>query len=127
MEKALQNYIEAVDYKKPSERKVSENYVFDENRSVKWNREQVLLHNERCEQAKENWRAERNYLIRKAVDKILEAIQETSDYNMSKEEAKLIWGWFNQNFWSDDCVSMVYVLYELIELADNLHSVNCGR
>lgn len=52
------------------------NHVFDENETVKWNREKVKEHNSRYDEACESVRRSRNIMIEEAIKKIYAYIRQ---------------------------------------------------
>lgn len=76
---------------KPEDRKYPSDYIFDEEKSVKWNREEVeRLNREREEKVKELQRAKN-----KARDEVMEdiylAIQREVGGGIDREDAMKIW------------------------------------
>lgn len=64
-------------------------HVFDENKSVKWNREQVILYNKEYEQKKEQLQNEKAEAIRQICDQIAQDIYDYSDLDLTLPEIKL--------------------------------------
>ena len=116
MKEAIKKYNECVNSYTPIVRSLPDNYVFDENKSVKWTKEQVKIHNEDCERRLEEWKVEHRKLYKAAVDGLIKAIQEEATYNMTKEEATVIWEHSTGNV--DNLESE---LIDLIELAERLY------
>lgn len=74
-----------------------ENYVFDENQSVKWNKEQVKINNRKYKEEV----ARLNTLKNKARDSVYEDIykhiQREVGQDLSRDKASVIWGYaYNQ-------------------------------
>lgn len=67
------------------------NAVIDENKSVKWNREQVELENHRIRKEFEDARCKRNELIERARNQIFEYIVQESEGKLSIEQAKKLY------------------------------------
>lgn len=118
MKEAVKKYNECVNSYAPRVKSLPDNYVFDENKSVKWNKEQVKIHNEDCERRLEEWKVEHRKLYKIAVDGLIKAIQEEATYNMTKEEATVIWEWQHSTGNFDNLESE---LIDLIELAERLY------
>ena len=70
---------------------VSQWHVFDANKSVNWNKEQVVLNNERYRDELKRLREERNREFTMVLDQVYEMIQEEVEYKISLEQARLIW------------------------------------
>lgn len=118
MKEAIKKYNEYLNYRIPEMKSLPDNYVFDENKSVKWNREQVNIYNEECKRRKEEGFAERNNLYAEAEDGLFNAMQEEATYNMTKEEAKAIWEWLQ---YCGDLYNLESSLLDLIKLAEKLY------
>lgn len=119
MKEAVKKYTQCVNSYAPRVKSLPDNYVFDENKSVKWNKEQVKIHNEDCERRLEEWKVEHRKLYKAAVDGLIKAIQEEATYNMTKEEATVIWEWQSCTGNFDN---LERELLDLIELAERLYS-----
>lgn len=78
----------------------------------------MKIHNEDCERRLKEWRAENRKLYKIAVDGLIKAIQEEATYNMTKEEATVIWEWQHSTGNFDNLESE---LINLIELAERLY------
>lgn len=74
-------------------KKVPENYVFDEDQSVKWNKEQVKINNQKYKEEV----ARLNTLKNKARDSVYEDIykhiQREVGQDLSRDKASAIWGY----------------------------------
>lgn len=79
-------YKNKMDYPK---NKYKEGHIFDENQSVKWNKEEVIRHNELIDIKKKEYQAESNRLNSKLWNDVVEALME--DYNFNKAQAEKIW------------------------------------
>lgn len=119
MKEAVKKYTQCVNSYAPRVKSLPDNYVFDENKSVKWNKEQVKIHNEDCERRLEEWKVEHRKLYKAAVDGLIKTIQEEATYNMTKEEATVIWEWQSCTGNFDNLEREVL---DLIELAERLYS-----
>lgn len=72
-------------------KKVPENYVFDEDRSVKWNRDQVKLNNEQYQEEVARLNTRKNKARDSVYNLIIEKIQHDADDGLSRKKAKAIW------------------------------------
>ncbi|MFJ8528380.1 hypothetical protein [Bacillus sp. NPDC094106] len=74
----------------PGYKTISKDHVFDENQSVKWNREEVERQNELLKQRKEEWKEEKSRLNAKMQKDCIRVLKE--DYNLNDAQAdKLYW------------------------------------
>ncbi|MED0951494.1 hypothetical protein P4T70_25900 [Bacillus mobilis] len=78
----------------PSHRKFSEKHVFDEEKSVKWNREEVERQNEQLKQRKTEWNSEKGRLNAKLQNDCIQILKE--DYNMNEAQAEKLYGYVYQ-------------------------------
>lgn len=103
-------------------RKVRKDYVFDENQSVKWNKEQVEKNN----LAYEKEVARLNTLKNKERDQILEDIYYTIQcevgHNLSRENAIRLWDWSYELGHSDGIHCVISHLGDIITLVDKMLS-----
>lgn len=74
---------------------LQDTYIFDENQSVKWNRQKVQEHNELAQQAKKIYRDKMSEIDRWFSEQVQEAIQ--NEIHVSGKAASII---FNQA-WED--------------------------
>lgn len=72
-------------------KKVPENYVFDEDRSVKWNRDQVELNNKQYQKEVARLNTEKNKARDFVYNLIIEKIQHDVGDGLSRKKAKAIW------------------------------------
>ncbi|MDX5808386.1 hypothetical protein [Bacillus cereus group sp. BfR-BA-02730] len=75
----------------PSHRKFSENHVFDEEKSVKWNREEVERQNEQVKQRKMEWNSEKSRLNAKLQNDCVQILKE--DYGLNEAQAEKLYGY----------------------------------
>lgn len=78
-----------------SARLLPDDFIFDENQSVKWNRQKVQEHNELAQQAKKIYRDKMNEIDRWFSKQTQEAVQ--NEIHVSEKAASII---FNQA-WED--------------------------
>ena len=102
----------------PRENKLTENYIFDENQSVKWNRDMVIETNKRIDE-KRNLRFDvesvGNELIRKALINLI-----VDYYNFSIKSAEIIYN--NMMFIYGHC-DIDVMIENLENIADVCESV----
>ena len=103
-------------------RKVPQNFIFDENQSVKWNKEQVIANNNAYAEEV----ARLNTLKNKRRDSIYEDIYFTIQcevgHDLSREKAILIWNYAYEQGHSYGISQICNYLEELICLVDRLLS-----
>lgn len=102
--------------------KVPLNHVFDENKSVKWNKEEVVRHNEEYQAEVARLNTEKNKQREAVVSHIIEKIQEDVRHNLSAKKAKAIWDYAYKSSHAYGFNAIYETLAELIELADVLLS-----
>lgn len=103
-------------------KKVKPDHVFDENKSVKWNREQVEINNAayRAEVARLN--TEKNKARDDVINMIIEKIQSEVGASLSKRKAKAIWELAYEERHSYGFYDVREYLFKLIDLAKILVS-----
>ena len=107
--------------KKPNINRYEDGHVFDEEKSVKWNREEVERINKMYAEKEQELKKEKQALLDKAEAETIKYIQECLD-NPSKEKAELIWS-FIYNEWHScmsDCIYMISDMTELVNSLDKL-------
>lgn len=72
----------------PTERLFKDDHIFDENQTVKWNREKALAENQRIRNAKETYRDEENRKNQQFRDDLLSVLQE--EYGLSPACAAIV-------------------------------------
>lgn len=101
-------------------RKVPQNFIFDEDQSVKWNKEQVIANNNAYSEEV----ARLNTLKNKRRDSIYEDIYFTIQcevgHNLSREKAILIWNYAWERGPAYGIREVCCYLEELIDLVDKL-------
>ena len=100
-----------------SVKKVKADHVFDENKSVKWNREQVEINNAayRAEVARLN--TEKNKAREDVINMIIEKIQSEVGTSLSKRKAKAIWELAYEERHSYGFYDVREYLFKLVALA----------
>lgn len=97
---------------------MSQNTVIDEDKSVRWNREQVEKHNKEIDDAKKVYREESTRLQNKLAEDIIAAIQ--YDYSsINEEQARKIYGYAYQEKHSH-FNDVFYFIEELCDLYKDL-------
>ena len=88
-----------IDYQKVCEmscepaniKKVPLGHIFDEDKSVKWNREQVEINNKNYHEEVIKLKSERSERMNVVLNNIYTAIQEDMSCEISREQAEIIW------------------------------------
>lgn len=97
-------------------KKVPENYVFDENQSVKWNKEQVAINNRKYKEEA----ARLNTLKNKARDSVNEDIyrniQEEVGHDLSRDKAKVIFAYAYEQGHACGITEVKHYLDEIMEV-----------
>ncbi len=101
-------------------KRVNANHVFDENQSVKWNREQVEANNLRYQQEVARLNTEKNKRRDAIHEKIYKAIQDEVGHGLSRKKALLLWNYAYEKGHSCGIREVKGYLDELMELATNL-------
>lgn len=90
-----------------------ENHVFDEDKSVKWNKEEAIRQNEANEVTVKEYHKKKDFLYNEMKELFIKVTM--SDYNLTHEQARLIY----ERAWRDGHSEGVSnVAYHLEELAD---------
>ena len=79
---------------KPDMVRLSNNYVTDENKSVKWNREQVALNHEEYDKQVAVLQEQKNKAISDLTHEIYDHISDKVGVNLSNQSAEQIWQYF---------------------------------
>ena len=101
-------------------RKVAANFIFDENQSVKWNREQVEDNNSRYGQEVARVNTEKNKRRDAIYEDIYRAIQAEVGHNLSKKKAIAIWSYAYEKGHAFGFHDIMANLREVMELAETL-------
>lgn len=99
---------------------VAQWHIFDADKSVNWNKEQVMLNNERYRNERNRLREERSRELTMVLDQIYEKIQEEVEYKISLEQAKTIWNHVSSGGSLRNIDDTLERLSDLIELLVNL-------
>lgn len=100
--------------------KVRADHVFDEDKSVKWNREQVEDNNRRYLEEVKRLNTEKNRRRDELHERIYKAIQDEVGYGLSRRKAMLLWNRAYEDGHSYGIREVVSNLDELMELAIQL-------
>ena len=76
---------------KPDFTRLSNNFITDEDKSVKWNREQVEENHKQYDDAVKELNTKKNKCCNEAEENIYKVIQDTVGHHISKEAAKSVW------------------------------------
>lgn len=95
----------------------SANHVFDEDKSVKWNKEQVVLKNKERTDKREEYRKESNKLENQLREDISNAIAE--EYGFNKEQADIILGYAYEQHHSSGYYEVINSLGELCDVFES--------
>lgn len=76
---------------KPTAKRVPKGYVFDEDKSVRWNAEQVESHNAAIQKEVSEKQKARSLAINQATDGIIALIADEFHGKINNEQAKVIW------------------------------------
>ena len=100
------------------ERTVEPDHVFDENQSVKWNREMAAKHNADVEFRRKDAKEQKYKAIKEATENAIKFIAE--DNNVSYEQAEKVFKYVESNF--NDCNRLQHIIChceDILELFDN--------
>lgn len=75
----------------PNKKRVPENHIFDEDKSVKWNREQAAIHNQEVDEEVKEKNRTKNEMYQKLLQQIGVNIQYEMDCRINYDQAMLIW------------------------------------
>lgn len=103
-------------------RKVKADFVYDENQSVKWNREWVENNNLRYQQEVARLNTEKNKRRDAIYEDIYYAIQCEVGHDLSRSKAIALWNYAYAQGHAYGIHSIMSCLNEIMELADTLLS-----
>lgn len=102
---------------KPEFSKVKENHIFDEDKSVRWNREQVVINNKLYDDEVKRLNTEKNKVRDKLTNEIYDAIVEyVGKKHINREKATKIWGYAYDKGHSYGYNEVLTYLYEIADL-----------
>lgn len=91
-EDAWKNLDKAYDMScKPYAKRVPKGYVFDVDKTVRWNAEQVEKHNEAVVKDVADKQRERSAAINKATEDLVSLIVDYFDGKINEQQARIIW------------------------------------
>lgn len=102
--------------------KYSTNYVFDENQTVKWNREKVIEENKKIDNDIAEYKQkfiEQGHIFHKELDTFLLTDSEYGNNRISKEQLKLIKEYARNNF-ENEVVYFEDGFYTALDVYQNL-------
>lgn len=105
-----------------SVKKVKPDHIFDEDKSVKWNREQVEINNAVYRAEVARLFTEKNKARDDVINMIIEKIQSEVGASLSKRKAKAIWEFAYEERHSYGFYDVHAYLFKLIDLAKILVS-----
>lgn len=100
--------------------KVPGNHIFDEDQSVKWNREQVELNNKKYQSEVARLNTEKNKARDSVYNLIIEKIQYEVGHRLSRKKAEAIWNRAYEDGHSFGFYEIRCRLSDLIDLAITL-------
>lgn len=100
-----------------SVKKVKPDHIFDEDKSVKWNREQVEINNAVYRAEVARLFTEKNKARDDVINMIIEKIQSEVGASLSKQKAKAIWEFAYEERHSYGFYDVHAYLFKLIDLA----------
>lgn len=74
----------------PSQGKLPDNYIFDEEKSVRWNREEVVRFNQDIQAAKREMADVKKYSLRNLDEAILDYLLVNGNAEMNRNVARLV-------------------------------------
>lgn len=101
-------------------KRVPSNYIFDEDKSVKWNKEQVAINNENYQKEVVRLNTEKNKRRDSILEDIYKAIQYEVGHNITRTQAQAVWNYAYEQSHSFGFNAVLNCLYEIIELAEVL-------
>ena len=101
-------------------KKVPLGYIFDEDKSVKWNREQVEINNKNYYEEVIKLKSKRCECMAVILNNIYTAIQEDMSCEISIEQAKIIWGYAYDMGHSGGVYDIFSHLYDLMNFVESL-------
>lgn len=116
-DKVVKKFKDAYDMPCSVGKHVSESFIFDEDKSVKWNREEVVRHNQQIRENNQRYREDRYNALKEAEAAIIDYLQaEFSDVSISiiKEFYKYI---YEREYYDNyDIEQVIDVCEEILEI-----------
>lgn len=100
--------------------KVPLGYIFDEDKSVRWNRQQVEINNRNYYEEVIKLKSKRSDCMNAVLEDIHTAIQEDMSCDISREQAKTIWGYAYDIGHSGGVYDIFSHLYDLMNFVESL-------
>lgn len=100
--------------------KVSHDHIFDENKSVKWNREQVEKNNQEYHDEVARLNTEKNKARDAIYESIYEMIQDDVGHGLSRKKAQAIWNLAYAQGHAFGFYNILSRLFDLMKLANAL-------
>ena len=100
-------------------KRVPSNYIFDEDKSVKWNKEQVAINNENYQKEVARLNTEKNKRRDSILEDIYKAIQYEVGHNITRKQAQAVWNYAYEQSYSfrfNSILNCLYVIMELVEV-----------
>lgn len=115
----LEGYYEA---KKPVTTYLKDDYIFDEDLSIKENRRLVKEHNENEDKKRSEYVNEQYRKSAEKTQDLISGIKQYSNSSLSDEKAKLVLKFIEENFNTDDLVpdDYVHIIYNIVDFVDSL-------
>lgn len=103
---------------KPVHNKVPDNHIFNENMTVKWNREKVAEHNKSYDDKVKELRERRLDALRNVVDEVVNKI--ACELHITNSRAEILWDYVYDR--SEGCYDLFRKLEEVVDM---LHEMFC--
>ena len=104
----------------PRFKKLKSDYITDENKSVKWNREQIELNHAKYNQVVKELNTKKNKERDRIYKDIILKIRQEVGFNLDEKSASMIWEYAYSQGHSDGFSSILSWLNEIINLVHNL-------
>lgn len=101
-------------------KKVPLGHIFDEDKSVKWNIEQVEINNRNYYEEVIKLKSEKSECMNVVLEDIYTAIQEDMSCEISREQAKTIWDYAYDIGHSGGVYDIFSYLSDLMDFVENL-------
>ena len=111
----IANYEKAFDMPtQPTQRPYSVTHIFDENQTVKWNKEEVIRRNEQIRNDRESLHKARLQAIMKAEDDIISYLSDSYPL-INKEKVRKLYDKIHSKFYRDYCNCDIEYVIEMCE------------
>ena len=112
---------------RPNFTKLPKGWITDENKSVKWNREQVELNNQNYQKAVKELNIKKNKARDNVYEDIYKKIQNEVWHDISRESAIKIWNYAYAEGHGCGWNNIKCCLDEIIELVSDILDEQCHR